>query len=180
MAKSIDAFRTIGEVSDDLRVPKHVLRFWENRFPQLKPMKRGGGRRYYRPEDVELLIGIHALLHGAGYTIKGVQRILRDDGVDAVKAAGRGETPPAASTAPQKSSTRAATKPTPSATPLAKAKNPAALTPETRAHLVAIAKELQACLALAKAPLKTAAPVSDAHAADEVPVAKAAPKKKRA
>ena len=87
MAKASDAFRTIGEVSDELDVPKHVLRFWEGKFPQLKPMKRGGGRRFYRPEDVTLLRGIHHLLHGAGYTIKGVQRILRESGVEAVKNA---------------------------------------------------------------------------------------------
>lgn len=87
MTKATDAFRTIGEVSDELDVPKHVLRFWEGKFPQLKPMKRGGGRRFYRPEDVILLRGIHHLLHSAGYTIKGVQRILRENGVDAVKTA---------------------------------------------------------------------------------------------
>jgi DNA-binding transcriptional MerR regulator len=85
MAKSLEAFRTIGEVSDELDVPKHVLRFWEARFPQLKPLKRGGGRRFYRPEDVQLLKGIHHLLHHAGYTIKGVQKILREHGTDAVK-----------------------------------------------------------------------------------------------
>ena len=93
MAKSSDAFRTIGEVSVDLRVPKHVLRFWEGKFPQLKPMKRGGGRRFYRPEDVALLRGIHHLLHAAGYTIKGVQRILREQGVEVVKAAADGGMP---------------------------------------------------------------------------------------
>jgi DNA-binding transcriptional MerR regulator len=86
MAKSIEAFRTISEVSDDLGIPKHVLRFWEAKFTQLKPMKRGGGRRYYRPEDLELLTGIHHLLHSAGYTIRGVQKILREQGVEAVKA----------------------------------------------------------------------------------------------
>jgi DNA-binding transcriptional MerR regulator len=86
MAKSIEAFRTISEVSDDLGIPKHVLRFWEAKFTQLKPMKRGGGRRYYRPEDLELLTGIHRLLHSAGYTIRGVQKILREQGVEAVKA----------------------------------------------------------------------------------------------
>jgi DNA-binding transcriptional MerR regulator len=86
MAKATEAFRTISEVSDDLRIPKHVLRFWEAKFAQLKPMKRGGGRRYYRPEDLELLGGIHHLLHSAGYTIRGVQKILREQGVEAVKA----------------------------------------------------------------------------------------------
>jgi DNA-binding transcriptional MerR regulator len=87
MSKSADAFRTIGEVADELDVPKHVLRFWEGKFPHIKPMKRGGGRRYYRPEDMELLRGIRHLLHAEGYTIKGVQKILREHGVDQVKQA---------------------------------------------------------------------------------------------
>ena len=86
MSKAADAFRTISEVADDLDVPKHVLRFWENRFPQIKPMKRGGGRRYYRPADLDLLRGIRHLLHNEGYTIKGVQKILREQGQEAVKA----------------------------------------------------------------------------------------------
>ena len=85
MNKSVDAFRTIGEVADELDVPKHVLRFWEGKFPQIRPMKRGGGRRYYRPEDMELLRGIRHLLHAEGYTIKGVQKILREQGVEQVK-----------------------------------------------------------------------------------------------
>lgn len=89
MSKSAEAFRTIGEVADDLDVPKHVLRFWEGKFPQIKPMKRGGGRRYYRPEDLELLRGIRHLLHAEGYTIKGVQKILREHGIDQVKRASR-------------------------------------------------------------------------------------------
>jgi DNA-binding transcriptional MerR regulator len=88
MAKASDAFRTISEVADDLGVPKHVLRFWEIKFPQIRPMKRGGGRRYYRPEDVELLRGIRVLLHGEGFTIRGVQKILREQGMDQVKASG--------------------------------------------------------------------------------------------
>ena len=81
MDKSPEAFRTISEVADDLDVPKHVLRFWEGKFAQLRPLKRGGGRRYYRPEDVNLLRGIRQLLYGDKYTIKGVQRILREQGV---------------------------------------------------------------------------------------------------
>jgi len=85
MAKAADAFRTISEVADDLGIQKHVLRFWEVKFSQIRPMKRGGGRRYYRPEDMELLRGIRQLLHRDGYTIKGVQKILREQGVDAVK-----------------------------------------------------------------------------------------------
>jgi DNA-binding transcriptional MerR regulator len=76
--KSATAFRTISEVSDELNLPQHVLRFWETRFPQIRPLKRGGGRRYYRPEDVALLRRIQSLLYSEGYTIKGVQRLLRD------------------------------------------------------------------------------------------------------
>ncbi len=81
MRKSADAFRTISEVAQDLDLPQHVLRFWETRFTQIKPMKRGGGRRYYRPDDVELLRGIRHLLYDEGYTIKGVQRILKEQGI---------------------------------------------------------------------------------------------------
>jgi len=78
--KATDAFRTISEVAEDLDLPQHVLRFWETKFSQIRPMKRGGGRRYYRPDDVELLRGIQYLLYGEGYTIKGVQRILKEQG----------------------------------------------------------------------------------------------------
>ena len=78
--KSAEAFRTITEVSAALDLPQHVLRFWETKFPQIKPMKRGGGRRYYRPEDVELLRRIRGLLYDDGYTIKGVQKLLRQNG----------------------------------------------------------------------------------------------------
>ncbi len=81
MEKSADAFRTISEVADYLETPAHVLRFWESRFPQIKPVKRAGGRRYYRPNDVALLTGIKRLLHDEGVTIRGVQKILREQGV---------------------------------------------------------------------------------------------------
>jgi DNA-binding transcriptional MerR regulator len=83
--KAPDAFRTISEVADDLDIPQHVLRFWETRFTQIKPMKRSGGRRYYRPDDVDLLRGIRRLLYGEGYTIRGVQRILKEHGVKSVQ-----------------------------------------------------------------------------------------------
>ena len=91
MDKAPEAFRTISEAAEELDVPQHVLRFWETRFGQIKPMKRGGGRRFYRPADVELLKGIRSLLYGEGYTIRGVQRILREEGVAYVTAIGRGE-----------------------------------------------------------------------------------------
>jgi DNA-binding transcriptional MerR regulator len=83
--KAPDAFRTISEVADDLDIPQHVLRFWETRFTQIKPMKRSGGRRYYRPDDVDLLRGIRRLLYGEGYTIRGVQRILKENGIKSVQ-----------------------------------------------------------------------------------------------
>lgn len=96
MEKGPDAFRTISEVADDLDLPQHVLRFWETRFAQIKPMKRGGGRRYYRPDDVDLLRGIRHLLYGEGYTIRGVQQILKDQGLRYVQTVGRSaETDPA-------------------------------------------------------------------------------------
>lgn len=79
--KSAAAFRTISEVAAELNVPQHVLRFWETRFIQIKPMKRGGGRRYYRPEDIALLMEIRSLLYDDGYTIKGVQKLFRDGGL---------------------------------------------------------------------------------------------------
>lgn len=79
-AKSAEAFRTISEVAEQLDVPPHVLRFWETKFAQVRPLKRGGGRRYYRPEDIELLRRIRSLLYDEGYTIKGVQRLLREGG----------------------------------------------------------------------------------------------------
>ncbi len=144
MSKAADAFRTISEVADDLDVPKHVLRFWENRFPQIKPMKRGGGRRYYRPADLDLLRGIKHLLHNEGYTIKGVQKILREQGLEAVKSCfqpgGKLEVPGARATV---------------ASEAAKAKNgrraKAAKAPppvDRKALLARIVSELEACRAL--------------------------------
>lgn len=94
--KSANAFRTISEVSDALNVPQHVLRFWETKFSQIKPMKRGGGRRYYRPEDIVLLRGVRELLYEDGYTIKGVQKLLREGGVKVLQDRAQGTTPEAA------------------------------------------------------------------------------------
>src|SRR4029079_17597853 len=93
--KSADAFRTISEVAIELDVPQHVLRFWESRFVQIKPVKRAGGRRYYRPEDVDLLKGIRALLYTDGFTIKGVQKVLKERGLRHVADVGRGDLPKA-------------------------------------------------------------------------------------
>jgi DNA-binding transcriptional MerR regulator len=89
LTKAPQAFRTISEVSETLDVPQHVLRFWEGKFPQIKPMKRAGGRRYYRPADIELLRGVRTLLYAEGYTIKGVQKVLRDSGAGYVAEIGR-------------------------------------------------------------------------------------------
>lgn len=111
MDKGPDAYRTISEVAEDLDLPQHVLRFWETRFGQIRPLKRGGGRRYYRPDDVELLRGIRHLLYSDGYTIRGVQRILKEEGPRSVQKIWREEEraaaaladrlpPPAPSTVP--------------------------------------------------------------------------------
>ena len=93
--KSANAFRTISEVSEALNVPQHVLRFWETKFSQIKPMKRGGGRRYYRPEDIVLLRGVRELLYEDGYTIKGVQKLLREGGVKVLQDRAQGTAPEA-------------------------------------------------------------------------------------
>ena len=108
--KSATAFRTISEVSSELDVPPHVLRFWESKFAQVKPLKRGGGRRYYRPEDIELLRSIRELLYTEGYTIKGVQKLLREGGARFAAPA----PPPAVSAVPV---AEAAPAPTPSSEP---------------------------------------------------------------
>ncbi len=102
--KSAEAFRTISEVAIELDVPQHVLRFWESRFAQIRPVKRAGGRRYYRPEDIDLLKGIRALLYSDGFTIKGVQKVLKERGLRHVADVGRGGiglTAPAAPVVPQ-------------------------------------------------------------------------------
>ena len=158
MSKSAEAFRTISEVADELEVPKHVLRFWEQKFPQIRPMKRGGGRRYYRPEDMELLRGIRHLLHLEGYTIRGVQKILRTQGVDGVKrswldrGSSAGQKTPAAVIAP--------TPPVAARKRGAAAKGgstgatsgAAVLTSELRATLKGAIAELEACRRLLSAP----------------------------
>jgi DNA-binding transcriptional MerR regulator len=93
LAKGPDAFRTISEAADELGVPQHVLRFWETRFSFIRPMKRAGGRRFYRPQDINVLRGVRVLLHDEGYTIKGVQRLYREQGVARLLAAGGSAAP---------------------------------------------------------------------------------------
>ena len=91
MAKGPEAFRTISEAADELSVPQHVLRFWETKFSFIRPMKRAGGRRFYRPSDIAVLRGVKHLLHDEGYTIKGVQRLHREEGLRRLVGAGSGE-----------------------------------------------------------------------------------------
>lgn len=152
MTKSAEAFRTISEVAEELELQKHVLRFWEVKFPQIKPMKRGGGRRYYRPTDLELLRGIRHLLHAEGYTIKGVQRIIREKGVDAVKrsagtasdavANGNGDSDDggAAALVAAKATVRGAAAKSKAARGAGKT-----LTPAHRKAIVSVIEELQTC-----------------------------------
>jgi DNA-binding transcriptional MerR regulator len=130
MDKSPEAFRTISEVAEALDVPPHVLRFWESRFAQVKPVKRGGGRRYYRPEDVRLLRGIRGLLYDDGMTIKGVQKILRERGVRHVIGLGATDEAPPVPAAP---APRAKAEPKPAArttAPAAPKAAPAAPAPQ--------------------------------------------------
>lgn len=98
MAKGPEAFRTISEAADELHVPQHVLRFWETKFSFIKPMKRAGGRRFYRPADIVVLHGVRRLLHDEGYTIKGVQKLHREQGLRRLVSAGEGASAPAAET----------------------------------------------------------------------------------
>ena len=135
--KSSAAFRTISEVADELGVQQHVLRFWETKFSQIKPLKRGGGRRYYRPEDVQLLRSIHRLLYTEGYTIKGVQKLLRDVGKKQI--IGGFADDPAPVSRPLTGVSEASV---PSVQVAAPAK-PAGLTPEQRVALEAVLEELK-------------------------------------
>ena len=127
--KSDSAFRTISEVAAELDLPQHVLRFWESKFAQIKPMKRGGGRRYYRPEDISLLRGIRDLLYNDGYTIKGVQKLLRQSGPKALADPSTQPLPDAAA------ATSGPAKPTPSVS--------AAIDQDLRQDLEGILKELK-------------------------------------
>jgi len=149
MSKTVDAFRTISEVAGELDVPKHVLRFWEGKFPQVRPMKRGGGRRYYRPEDLELLRGIRHLLHAEGYTIKGVQKILREHGVDEVKAsAKRAELARLAEKSQSKRGRRANARPSAASAPMSVRNSPSFTSVRSlceQANIDAAIAELEIC-----------------------------------
>jgi DNA-binding transcriptional MerR regulator len=141
-AKSAAAFRTISEVADELDIPPHVLRFWETKFTQIKPLKRGGGRRYYRPEDVDLLRRIRELLYRDGYTIKGVQRLLRDGGTRALAGgAPLAEIAPASQPEPSNITPLKVDAPRPIAN-VAALKPRRRLDPELRAELEAALDEL--------------------------------------
>ena len=149
MDKSPDAFRTISEVAEELDLPQHVLRFWETRFHHIKPLKRAGGRRYYRPQDVDLLKGIRLLLYDEGLTIKGVQRLLKDKGAGFVGAAGRlgsvdmvasAEEPPSQAEPAREGFEGAAEEA--EAVPPPRAAAPSGLSPEARSRLEAVIADL--------------------------------------
>jgi DNA-binding transcriptional MerR regulator len=149
LAKALEAFRNIGEVSVELGIKKHVLRFWELKFPQLKPMKRGGGRRLYRPTDVELLRGIRDLLQDAGYTIKGVQRLLREHGVEHIKSARAAEA--SVREASGQGRDRPPQRPVPPPAAAARAK-PVLFSAQEVAALRTVMAELEACRSLLAVP----------------------------
>ena len=146
--KSATAFRTIGEVSLELDLPQHVLRFWESKFSRLRPMKRGGGRRYYRPEDIDLLTRIKSLLYDDGYTIKGVQKLLREGG--GKPGADEARPAPAPRPAPPVSEKTAATQPAAAAAAVPSEAEKAKLDEQTRRALLDAIAELEELRALLK------------------------------
>jgi DNA-binding transcriptional MerR regulator len=132
MAKGPDAFRTISEAADELGVPQHVLRFWETRFSFIRPMKRAGGRRFYRPSDIAVLRGVRKLLHDDGYSIKSVQRLHREQGVRSLVAAGAGVAPPALATPSKPNAPPPLAGPTAEPAPVAPAVEPLAAAAEPK------------------------------------------------
>jgi DNA-binding transcriptional MerR regulator len=143
--KGPDAFRTISEAADELGVPQHVLRFWETKFAFIRPMKRAGGRRFYRRQDLEVLAGVRTLLHREGYTIKGVQRLHKEQGLRRLMAAAGGDIDPAVAEAME-----------------AEAGAGAALDADTRARLEGVLVELEAAKARIDALLAGAGPAPNA------------------
>jgi DNA-binding transcriptional MerR regulator len=169
--KAPDAFRTISEVAQELDVPQHVLRFWESRFREIRPMKRGGGRRYYRPDDVALLRGVRHLLYGEGYTIRGVQRLLRERGVRFVQSVWQPGAPQPAPQSPEDVSDQADEEAAAGAAPAREDNGagagrpgqaepapaqPAGLTREDRQRLQAVLQDLTECRRLLDAALDKA------------------------
>jgi DNA-binding transcriptional MerR regulator len=147
LSKAPEAFRTISEVAEEIDVPQHVLRFWESRFAQIRPMKRGGGRRFYRREDVDLLRGVRHLLYGEGYTIRGVQRILREQGASFVQNVWQAGAEPPPPQLPDDAEDTETAVPS-SIPPAAAAAAPAAGAPmneDVRRRLAAALDELVAC-----------------------------------
>lgn len=162
MAKSRDAFRTISEVAEAMDLPAHVLRFWESKFSQIRPVKRAGGRRYYRPDDVALLAGIQVLLHQRGLTIKGAQRLIREEGMRHVMALGKSAAPDAGQEAhrdPAKTQPIAAPLAQEPAKPTPAAKPPA---PAASDNVVPFSREEQLMLFDAPPPAAVTAPTSTA------------------
>ena len=146
MSKAPEAFRTISEVAEEIDVPQHVLRFWESRFAQIRPMKRGGGRRFYRREDVDLLRGVRHLLYGEGYTIRGVQRILREQGASFVQNVWQaGAEPPPPQAPDDAEEETAAPIPVPPAAAAAAPAVAAPMSEELRRKLAAALDDLVAC-----------------------------------
>jgi DNA-binding transcriptional MerR regulator len=149
--KASDAFRTISEAAEELDLQQHVLRFWETRFTQIKPLKRGGGRRYYRPDDMDFLRGLKHLLHGERYTIKGVQKIIKDNGIKAVqtiwKEGGAAPVPTPVSQVAPKSASSVQPAPMPPAplSAMAPLSVPHAGPGTARSHLQAALAELTEC-----------------------------------
>jgi len=146
--KAPDAFRTISEVSTELDVPQHVLRFWETKFPVVKPLKRGGGRRYYRPSDVELVRGIRDLLYTHGFTIKGAQKLLKEQGnkienIEVLQKGTAAVAPNSNDTLTQSNGTSVASGSVPAAMKGARTDAPTGLSPDTRAELETILEDLR-------------------------------------
>ena len=164
--KSPGAYRTISEVADDLQVPQHVLRFWETKFPQIRPLKRGGGRRYYRPEDILLLRRISDLLYVQGYTIKGVQRLLREGGAEGAADTAPDDSFEPEETAPEPELAEAAAAPRPQLALPGMAEAAAAPKPVVRVRAESSASARAAAPAAAAAPLAAPAPAAEPdHAA---------------
>ncbi len=145
MLKGPDAFRTISEAADELGVPQHVLRFWETKFSFIRPMKRAGGRRFYRRQDLDVLRGVRSLLHEEGYTIKGVQRLHKEQGVRRLMAAAGGDVDPAvlAELEAAEADAQRTLDLLDADVPAPEAAAPAGMAPETRARLEAVLEELE-------------------------------------